>query len=87
MSLASCLFSSSLRSTDHLVRSIVSFETFELDSHFACVSSNKLFYHQELGVYFDKEFGQLLLYSILSSSGPFHEPRMVTFLHGCLSCL
>ena len=34
VSLASHLFTSSVRATEHLVRSIVGFETFELDSHF-----------------------------------------------------
>ena len=60
MSLAFHLFNSSVRGTEHLVKSIVHFETFELDSQFDCVSSNKLSYHQQLGVNFDEEFSQLL---------------------------
>ena len=31
-----------------------------MDTHFNCISSNKLFYHQQLGVNFDEKFGQLL---------------------------
>ena len=55
------MFNSSLCGTEHLIKSIVvGFETFELDSHFDCVSSNKLSYHQQLGFNFDEEFGQLL---------------------------
>ena len=60
VSLAFHLFNSSVRITEHLVKSIVGFETFELDTHFDCVSSNKLSYRQQLGVNFDEEFGQLL---------------------------
>ena len=60
VSLASHLFNSSVSGTEHLVRSIVGFETFELDSHFDCISSNKLRYRQQLGVIFNEEFGQLL---------------------------
>ena len=60
MSLAFHLFNSSVCSTEHLLKSIVGCETFELDSHFDCVSSNKLSYCQQLGVNFDEEFGQLL---------------------------
>ena len=46
VSLASHLFTSSVRATEHLVRSIVGFETFELDSHFDHVSFNKQSHHQ-----------------------------------------
>ena len=60
VSLAFHLFNSSVRITDYLVKSIIGFETFELDTHFDCVSSNKLSYRQQLGVNFDEEFGQLL---------------------------
>ena len=60
VSLAFHLFNSSVYGTEHLVKSIVGFETFELDSHFDCVSSNKLSYRQQLGVNFDEEFSQLL---------------------------
>ena len=60
MSLAFHLFNSSVHGTEHLVKSIIDFETFELDSHFYCVSSNKLSYHQQLRVNFDEEFSQLL---------------------------
>ena len=60
MSLAFHLFNSSVRITEHLVKSIIGFETFELDTQFDCVSSNKLSYRQQLGVNFDEEFGQLL---------------------------
>ena len=60
VSLAAYLFTSSIRATEHLVRSIVSFETFELDSQFDHVSFNKQSHHQELGATFDKEFDQLL---------------------------
>ena len=41
-------------------RSIVGLESFELDSHFDCVSSNKQFCCQQLGVAFSEEFAQLL---------------------------
>ena len=60
VSLAFHLFTSSVHGTEHLVKSIVGFETFELDSHFDCVSSNKLSYRLKLGVNFDEEFSQLL---------------------------
>ena len=60
VSLAFHLFNSSVCITDHLVKSIVGFEAFELDTHFDCVSSNKLSYRQQLGVNFEEEFGQLL---------------------------
>ena len=62
VSLAFHLFNSSVRITEHLVKSIVGFETLELDTHFDCVSrsSNKLSYCQQLGVNFNEEFGQLL---------------------------
>ena len=60
VSLASHLFNSSVDGMEHLVRSIVGLKTFELDSYFDCVSSQKQFYHQQLGVIFNKEFGQLL---------------------------
>jgi len=43
-----------------LVESIVGLETFELDSHFDCVSFNKLHYGQQMNVIFNEEFGQLL---------------------------
>ena len=36
------LFNSSAGGTKHFVRSIVGLESFELDSHFDCVSSNVL---------------------------------------------
>ena len=39
VSLAFHLFNSSVRSTEHLVSSIVGFETFELDTHFDCFFS------------------------------------------------
>ena len=60
VSLALHLFNPSVHGTEHLVKSIIGFEIFELDSHFDCVSSNKLSYRQQLGINFDMEFGQLL---------------------------
>ena len=60
VSLAFHLFNSSVRITEHLVKYTVCFETSELDSHFDCVSSNKLSYCQQLSVNFDEEFSQLL---------------------------
>ena len=60
VSLAFRLFNSSVRITDHLVKSIIGFETFELDTHFDRVFCNKLSYRKQLGVNFDEEFGQLL---------------------------
>jgi len=54
VSLASRLFNSSVCGTKHLVRSIVGLETFELDSHFDCVSFNKLHYCQQLNAIFDE---------------------------------
>ena len=60
VALASHLFNSSVGGTEHLVKSITGLETFELDSHFDCVSSSKQFYRQQLGVAFSEEFGQLL---------------------------
>ena len=44
VSLASHLFNCSVAGTEHLIRSIIGFETFELDSHFDCVSSTKQFF-------------------------------------------
>ena len=87
MSLTFHLLNSSVCITEHLLKSIVGFETFELDNLFDCASSNKLSYRQQLRVSFDKEFGQLLPYLILSSSGQLHGPGMVAFLPGCLSYL
>ena len=58
--MASHLFNSSIGGNKHLVRSIVGLESFELDSHLDCVSSNKEFYYQQLGIAFSDEFGQLL---------------------------
>ena len=60
MPLASHLFTSSVHVTKHLVRSIVGFETFELDSNFDHVSFNKQSHRQHLGATFDEEFDQLL---------------------------
>ena len=60
MFLACHLFTSSVHTTEHLIRSIIGFKTFELDSHFDHVSFNKQFHHQQLGATFDEEFNQLL---------------------------
>jgi len=60
VSLASHLFNSSVCGTKHLIISIVELETFQLDSHFDCISFNRLHYHQQLNTIFDEEFGQLL---------------------------
>ena len=60
VSMASRLFDSSVSGTEHLVRSIVGSEIFELDSHFDCVSFNKLRYRQQLDIVFNEEFEQLL---------------------------
>ena len=60
MSLASYLFTSSVCATEHLVRSIVGLETFELGSHFDGVSFNEQFHYQQLGATFYEEFDQLL---------------------------
>ena len=60
VSLAFHLLNSSVHSSEYLDKSIIDFEIFELDSHFDCVSSNKLSYHQHLGVNFDEVFCQLL---------------------------
>ena len=56
MSLASHLFTSSVSAIEHLVRFIVGFETFELDSYFDHVSFNKQFHLQQLGATFDEGF-------------------------------
>ena len=60
VSLASHLFTSFVCATEHLVRSIFGFETFELDSHFDHVSFNKQSHRQQLGATFNEEFDQLL---------------------------
>ena len=61
LSLAFHFFNSFVHITEHLVKSIVGFEIFELDTHFDyCVSFNILSYRQQLCVNFDEEFGQLL---------------------------
>jgi len=60
VSLSSHLFNSSVHGTKHLVGSIFGLETLELDSHFDCVSFNKLHYRQQLNAIFDEELGQLL---------------------------
>ena len=60
VSLASHLFDSSVRGTEHLVRSIVGLEIFELDSHFDRVSSNKLHYRHQLNTVSDDEFSRPL---------------------------
>ena len=44
LALASHMFNSSVGGTEHLVRSIAVLESFELDSHFDCVSPSKQFY-------------------------------------------
>ena len=85
--LTSHLFTSSVHGTEHLVRSIVDFETFELDSHFACVSFNKQCHRQQLGATFDEELDQLLTFLILCSNRPFCRLSTVIFLHGYLLCL
>ena len=59
VALASHLFNLSVGGTKYLVRSIAGLESFEIDSHFDCVSSSKQFYRQQLGVAFSEEFGQL----------------------------
>ena len=59
MSLASHLFNSSVQATEHLARSIVGLEKFELDSHFDHVSLNRLHCRQQLSIIFDDEFDQL----------------------------
>ena len=60
VSLASHLFTSFVCANEHLVRSIVGFETFELDSYFDRVSFNKQFHRQQLDATFDEKFDQLL---------------------------
>ena len=62
VSLASHLLTSFVYATEHLVRSIVGFEIFELDSHFDPVSFNKQFHHQQLGVTLMKSLLRCLLY-------------------------
>ena len=62
MSLASHLFISSVHANKHLVRCIVGFEAFELDSHFDHIYFNKQFHCQQLGATFDEEFDQLLTF-------------------------
>jgi len=60
VSLAFRLYDSSIHCTEHLIRSIVRFESFELDSHFECVSIHKVNHWQQLSVIFNDEFCQLL---------------------------
>jgi len=58
--LAFHLYDSSVHCTEHLIRSIVRFESFELDSHFKCVSMHKVNYHQQMNVIFNDEFCHVL---------------------------
>ena len=60
VSLASHLYDSSIHCTEHLIRSIVSSEVFELDSHFEYVTVNKVNYYQYMSRLFNDKFGQLL---------------------------
>ena len=60
VSLASHLYDSSVKCTEHLIKSIVGLENFELDSHFECVAINKVTHRRQMSVVFDDEFGQLL---------------------------
>jgi len=60
VSLAFCLCDSSVHCTEHLIRSIIRFESFELDSHFECVSRHKVNHRQQMNVIFNDEFCQLL---------------------------
>ena len=69
LSLASHLFTSSVRATEHLVKFAVGFEIFELDSHFDCVSFNMQFHSKVLLLM--KSLINCLLYLILCSNGPF----------------
>ena len=59
-SLAFNLYKSSVNCTEHLTRSIVRGENFELDSHFECISVNKVNHRQQMNAIFNDEFGQLL---------------------------
>jgi len=59
VSLAFCLYDSSVHCSERLIRSIVRFESFELDSHFECVSRHKVNHRQQVNVIFN-EFCPLL---------------------------
>ena len=58
--LASCFYDSSVHCTEHLIRSIVRCESFELDSHFECVSFHRVNHRQQMSVIFNDGFCQLL---------------------------
>jgi len=60
VSLAFHLYDSSVHCTEHLIRSIIRFESFELDSPFECVSRHKVNHRQQMNVIFNDEFCQLL---------------------------
>jgi len=60
VSLAFHLYDSSVHCSEHLIRSIVRFEGFELDSHFDCVSRHKVNHRQQMNTIFNDEFCQLL---------------------------
>ena len=87
MSLISHLFTSSVHATLHLVRSIIGFKTFELDSHFDRVSFNKQFHHQQLGATIDGEFDQLLTLCDPMQLWTILWARDTDISCGCLSCL
>ena len=48
VSLASCLYDYSVHCTEHLIRSVVRCESFELDSHFECVSFHRANHRQQM---------------------------------------
>jgi len=60
VSLAFHLYDSSVHCTEHLIRSIVRFESFELDCHFECVSRHKVNCRQQMNGIFNDGFCQLL---------------------------
>ena len=82
VSLASNLYDSSVKCTEHLIKSIVRLENFELDSHFECVAINKVTHRQQMSVVFYDEFGQLLPLFDFLQHVPFCVPRTATFPHG-----
>jgi len=60
VSLTFRLYDSSVHCIEHLIRSMFRFESFELDSHFECVSGHKVNHRQQMNAIFNDEFCQLL---------------------------
>jgi len=60
VSMASCLFDSSVRGTVTLVHSIVGAVTFELDAHLETISQSRMYHHKCMDTIYTNNFDKLL---------------------------